>query len=538
MSKPNYAVIPGSETEVVLGAQATGPIAPGTRIEVTVRVKGRKPLPSADEIAAGVLKGQAPMTHDQYEAEYGSDSADIAKVEAFAKAHNLTVVEASPARRSVMLSGTVGDFSDAFDVRLDHYNAPEFTYRGRVGPIGVPSDLSGTVEGVFGLDNRPVVKPKTPLSADLAPRVSLATFDPPQLAQVYNFPTGVDGTGQCIGIIELGGGYSPSDLQAFFGRLNLPVPKVTPVSVPPAQNTPGGAADGEVALDIEVAGAVAPGASIAVYFASNNRGSKGFLDAITQAVHDKTNNPSVISISWGGPEEGSTSMFQDQFNAALQAGAMLGITICCASGDNGAADIGPSNWDGLARVDYPAASPYALACGGTNLVLSGGAIGQESVWNQHAADANADSFGSTGGGVSQMTPLPSYQANAGVPVSVNPNGTSGRGLPDVSAVADPATGYNIVLGGQLFPAGGTSAVAPLWAGLIALINQQLGRRVGFINPKIYALPAGSPAFRDITVGDNRVTSGSFTNVGYDAQTGWDPCTGLGSPDGVELAKVL
>ncbi len=538
MSKPNYAVIPGSETEVVLGAEATGPIAPGTRIEVTVRVKGRKPLPSADEIAAGVLKGQAPITHDQYEAEYGADPADIAKVEAFAKAHKLAVVDASPARRSVMLSGTVADFSDAFDVQLDHYNAPEFTYRGRVGPIGVPSDLSGTVEGVFGLDNRPVAKPKIPLSAELAPRVSLATFDPPQLAQVYNFPTGVDGTGQCIGIIELGGGYSPSDLQAFFGRLNLTTPKVTPVSVPPGQNTPGGAADGEVALDIEVAGAIAPGASIAVYFAGNTRGAKGFLDAITQAVHDKTNNPSVISISWGGPEEVSPPMFQDQFNAALQAGALLGITICCAAGDNGAADIGPSQWDGLARVDYPAASPYALACGGTNLVLSGGAIGQESAWNQHAADTIADSFGSTGGGVSQMTPLPSYQANAGVPVSVNPNGTSGRGLPDVSAVADPATGYNIVLGGQLFPAGGTSAVAPLWAGLIALINQQLGRRVGFINPKIYALPAGSPAFRDITAGDNRVTSGSFTNVGYDAQAGWDPCTGLGSPNGVELAKVL
>jgi len=538
MPKPNYAVVPGSEFGKVPGARMLGPIASETRIEVTVRVKGRKPLPSSDEMAARVLQGTPPLSHDQYEAEYGADPADVAKVEAFAKAHHLVVVETSLPRRSVILSGTVAHFSEAFDVKLDHYEAPEFTYRGRVGGIGVPSDLSGTVEGVFGLDNRPVARSKFRLDGGLAPRVSLATFDPPQIAQAYNFPTGVDGTGQCIGIIELGGGFSPIDLQAFFSRLNLPVPKVTPVSVPPAQNSPGGDADGEVVLDIEVAGAIAPGASIAVYFASNNRGSKGFLDAITQAVHDKTNNPSVISISWGGPEEGSSAMFQGQFNQALQAGALLGITVCVASGDNGAADIGPSNWDGLARVDYPAASPYTLACGGTSLVLSGGAISQESVWNQHAADTAADSFGSTGGGISQMTPLPSFQSNANVPVSVNQGGTAGRGVPDVSGVADPSTGYNIVFGGQLFPAGGTSAVAPLWAGLIALINQRLGRRVGFINPKIYALPSGSAAFRDITVGDNRVSSGSFSNVGYDAQTGWDPCTGLGSPNGLELAKVL
>ncbi len=540
MPKPNYAALPGSEKQVVPGATVQGPIAPNSRIEVSVRVKPRHPLPTAAEIDAAALRRQAPLSHDDFDKQYGADPADIAKVEAFARAHHLTVVEASEPRRTVILSGTVHNFQDAFDVELAHYEAPEFTYRGRVGTIGVPQNLSGIVEGVFGLDDRPIASAKFRRHhSHTTPHAAAATsFDPPQVAKLYNFPTGVNGAGQCIGIIELGGGYRPADLQAYFRKLNIPLPKVTAVSVPPARNSPGQDADGEVVLDIEIAGAVAPGAKIAVYFASNSRGSKGFLDAITQAVHDKTNNPSVISISWGGPEEGSTPMFQSQFNAALQAAAVLGITVCIASGDNGAADVGPNEWDGLVRVDYPASSPYALACGGTNLVGSGTKIQQETVWNQNAADTQYDSFGATGGGVSQMTPPPTWQHNAGVPVSVNRGGKQGRGVPDVAGDADPATGYNILLNGQTIVVGGTSAVAPLWAGLIALINQQLGRRVGFINPKIYALPADSPAFHDITEGNNRCTSGNYSQVGYDAGPEWDPCTGLGSPNGVELAKIL
>ena len=538
MPKPNYASIPGSEKQVLPGATFRGPIDPDARIEVTVRIRPRNPLPSAAEIDAAALRRDASLSHDEFDRQYGADPADIAKVEIFARGHHLAVVETSEPRRTAILAGTVKHFSSAFDVELGHYDAPNFTYRGRVGSIGIPRDLIGVVEGVFGLDDRPVANAKFRRDPEQAPRVAPASFDPPEVARLYNFPTGVTGAGQCIGIIELGGGYRPQDLQAYFKKLNIPSPRVTAVSVPPARNSPGQDADGEVVLDIEIAGAVAPGASIAVYFASNNRGSKGFLDAITQAVHDRKNNPSVISISWGGPEEGSTPMFQSQFNATLQAAAVLGITVCVAAGDNGAADIGPSNWDGLARVDYPASSPYALACGGTNLVASGASIRQETVWNQGAADTQDDSFGATGGGVSQMTPPPTWQRDAGVPLSVNPGGKQGRGVPDVAGDADPATGYNILLNGQTFPVGGTSAVAPLWAGLLALINQQLGRRVGFINPKLYALPPRSPVFRDITAGNNRVGSGPYAHVGYDAGPGWDPCTGLGTPNGVELAKVL
>jgi kumamolisin len=225
----------------------------------------------------------------------------------------------------------------------------------------------------------------------------------------------------------------------------------------------------------------------------------------------------------------------------LQEAALLGITVCIASGDDGAADVGPLGWDGQAHVDFPASSPFALACGGTRPVADGSAIIHESIWNQQQADLSAGqfgSFGSGGGGVSGAFPIPAYQKDVGVPASLNPTGFRGRGVPDVTGDGDPASGYNVLVDGQAFPLGGTSAVAPLWAGLIARINQKTGGRVGFINPQIYALLPNSGAFHDITEGNNRCTFDQFQNVGYDAGPGWDACSGLGSPDGAKLSDLL
>jgi kumamolisin len=272
-------------------------------------------------------------------------------------------------------------------------------------------------------------------------------FDPNQIAQLYDFPANVDGSGQVIGIIELGGGYRPSDLEAHFGRLGLPVPTVVPISVDNATNSPStpDSDDGEVALDIEVVGACAPGAKIVVYFSTNDRASDGFLDALTKAVHDDDNNPTIISISWGGPEDPNAQGFQQQFNQVLQEAAMLGVTVCVASGDDGAADMPPRLWDGNDHVDFPASSPFALACGGTRLLASGSTIESESVWNQHKAEFDAStgpdgSFGAGGGGVSGTFTIPAYQANARVPVALSPAGFRGRGVPDVAGDADPASG--------------------------------------------------------------------------------------------------
>jgi len=355
---------------------------------------------------------------------------------------------------------------------------------------------------------------------------------------LYDFPTGLDGKGECIGIIELdtpknssqpnanaGAGYREEDLKAYFAKLGVPEPKVISVSVDGGQNLPGlnRDADGEVTLDIEVAGAIAPGATIAVYFAPNT--DQGFLNALTAAVHDSVNNPSVISISWGGPETGPAQALHT-FDSALQDAAALGVTVCVASGDDGSSD-GVN--DKRAHVDFPASSPYALACGGTSLQGSDTTITSEAVWN------DGPSGGAGGGGVSNFFPLPKWQAHAKVPPSHNPGKHVGRGVPDVAGDADPQTGYQILLEGKPVVMGGTSAVAPLWAGLIALINQHLGRRVGYLNPLLYGNANVAGAFHDITQGNNDLKG----DLGaYPASSGWDACTGLGSPNGAAIMRAL
>ena len=273
---------------------------------------------------------------------------------------------------------------------LKTYAYPRGTYRGRTGSVQIPAELAPVIEGVFGLDNRPVAKRHSPQAH--AATDGARPFTGAELAQIYNFPAGFDGTGQTIGIIELGGGYQPSDLTTYFSGLGLATPTVIPVSVDGGTNAPTTAhsSDAEVALDIQVAGAAAPGARIVVYFAPNDAASNGFLDAITKAVHDTENSPSVISISWGARESIPTTSFQTQFDSALQAAALLGITVCIAAGDDGAADEGPKKWDGKAHVDFPSASPFALSCGGTRLITANGMITAESVWNQNQADVSAN----------------------------------------------------------------------------------------------------------------------------------------------------
>jgi kumamolisin len=544
MAAAKMVNVSGSKKVPVQGAKAVAPAPPDERFEVTLRLRPKKQLPKRADLLKLSTKPIPQLTQEQFENLYGADSKDIAKIRTFADANGLAVVRESPARRTVILSGTVANFNKAFGVNLKTYAYADGTYRGRTGFVKVPSAVASIVEGVFGLDNRPVARRHRSAAPRAAAGVDGARpFSAVEVARLYSFPTGVDGSGQTIGIIELGGGYRPEDLDSYFGSLNLPTPTVIPVSVDGGSNSPSTADsdDSEVVLDIEVAGAVAPGAKIVVYFAPNDAASNGFLDALTKAVHDTDNQPSVISISWGGPEQITTSGFQQQFDQTLQAAALLGITVCVASGDNGAADIGPRVWDGLAHVDFPSSSAFALACGGTRLIAAGSSISAESVWNQGQADLSQGqdgSFGSGGGGISDVFPLPGYQQQAGVPTSVNPGGRIGRGVPDVTGAGDPDTGYNIVVDNQKFPEGGTSAVAPLWAGLIALINQKLNGRVGFINPQLYALPAGSGALRNVSNGDNRVSFQQFASVGYDAGPGWSACAGLGSPDGTILSNLL
>jgi len=516
-----------------------GAADPNERIEVTVvlrRASDADGTATEQVKSARSLQERKYLTREQHEVAQGADPEDVAKVEAFAQEHGLDVVEASRARRSVVLSGTVGALSTAFGVTLIKYEHPGGTYRGRTGAVQVPIELGPIVQAVLGLDDRPQSSPKfrihQPTEQTLTigagagtsaqSRAAATSFTPPQLARLYDFPTGLDGSGQCIAIIELGGGYRNVDLKAYFAQLKMPLPKVTSVSVDRAHNQPSSpnSADGEVMLDIEVAAAIAPRANIAVYFAPNT--DRGFLDAITTAIHDKIRKPSVISISWGGPEASWTPQAMQAFDQAFQDAATLGVTVCCASGDDGSADMKQS-WDGRAHVDFPASSPHVLGCGGTHLDASATSIVGEVVWN------DLPNGGAGGGGVSDMFPLPTWQARANVPPSANSGAHVGRGVPDVCGDASPRSGYMVRVDGQPAVIGGTSAVAPLWAGLIALLNQHFGHPVGYLNPLIYSLPSTAHAFYDITNGSNGA---------YQAGSGWDACTGLGRPDGAKLMAAL
>jgi len=477
-------------------------------------LRRRTQTPAPESFAFSDPQTASHHSREDYGLIHGAAPADIASIEAFAHEYGLTVTERSPARRSVVLSGTAENMQQAFGTKLAHYDSPRGSYRGRTGPVMVPQELQAMIAAVLGLDNRPIAKPHLRIHAT-QPAGSLT---PVQVAQLYNFPTGVNGAGQTIGIIELGGGYRTSDLKTYFKALGITPPVVTSVSVDGGVNKPvvDKNADGEVMLDIEVAGSVAPGARIVVYFAPNT--DQGFHDAITTAVHDTVNKPSVVSISWGGPEDSWTQQASDAMLQAVTDAAAVGVTVTAAAGDGGADDgVG----DNKLHVDLPACLPPVLACGGTRLNTANGSVTSEVVWNELA-----NNEGATGGGVSKIFPIPSYQASAGVPKQPETN-FAGRGVPDVAGDADPVTGYMVRVDGKNMVIGGTSAVAPLWAGLTALINQQLGRPLGFMHPAIYQI--GTSAFRDITTGNNGH---------YAAGANWDACTGLGSPNGTALVQAL
>lgn len=508
------------------GARNIGPADPNERIEVTVilrRASAPSAFPSTDRLGATPPSNRVHLSREAFAAQHGASEDDIAKIRAFATRYGLEVVSERPDRRSVFLAGTAQALSKAFGVQLNRYQSEKTTYRGRTGTIQIPADLEGIIEGVFGLDNRPQAQPHFRRRKDAAGGVRAhaagISYSALEVAQAYNFPAQTDGTGQCVAILELGGGYKPADLTQYFSGLKISPPKITTIPVDGGANSPTGdpdGPDGEVELDIEVVGAVAPAAQLAVYFTTNT--DKGFLDALTTAVHDATNRPSIISISWGGPESSWTQQAMNSFSSACQDAATMGVTVLAASGDNGSTDGSANNQP---TVDFPASSPYVLGCGGTRLSLSGTKITSEVAWNELASGE-----GATGGGVSGFFAIPTYQQQAGVPKS--PSGFVGRGVPDVSGDADPATGYNVIVDGSATVIGGTSAVAPLWAGLLARINQSLGKNVGYINPMLYTAKSEA-TFHDITSGSN----GTYT-----AGPGWDACTGNGTPNGTALLQSL
>ena len=582
MPDESLVQLPGSARAPLPGATAAGPLDTLARAEVTLVLRRRAELP--DEVSVG--------SSDELAELYGADPDDVALVTQEMQNRGLEVTEVHPASRRIKVAGTLADLSRAFGTTLSQVTSADpsgrpVTHRYREGPLYVPAALDGVVTAVLGLDTRPTARPH------FRPRAAAAqgtSYPPNQVADIYQFPAGTTGTGQTIAVIELGGGFETSDLTSYFGGLGIPVPSITAVSVDGASNAPGSdpsGADVEVALDIQVIGAVAPGAAQLVYFAPNN-GDQGFVDAISEAAQ-ATPAPIAISISWGESEDSWTAQGRQAMDAAIADAVALGITVCVAAGDNGSGD---AVTDGQPHCDFPASSPHALGCGGTQLLAdpSTGAISSEVVWNETASNEGAG-----GGGVSDQFALPAWQANAGVPAratGTTGGGTSGggehrhrrheeeghpehgeagghaghegpeghagaadsggsaagsgagdggsgsgapaggRGVPDVAGNADPTTGYQIMSDGKSQVVGGTSAVAPLWSALIARLAEATGQRFGLIQPTLYAgISPGSDVagFRDITSGNNGA---------YSAGPGWDACSGLGVPVGTDLLSRL
>lgn len=449
------------------------------------------------------------ITRAEYAARHATDATVLERFVAYVRSKGMLVVSISAAQHLMHLSGTYDQARNAFSPEnLAVYGVPGQEFVSRHGHLSLPADLAPDIVAVMGFDQRPIAQPYIrihPLATSL-----VASYDPVAVSRRYLFPQHATGQGQTIALIELGGGYDPAGMSHYFETKGVArTGTLESVPVGQATNAPGdpSGADGEVQLDIEVAGSVAPAANIAVYFGSNQ--GSGFLNAVAAAVHDSQRSPSVISISWGGPESGWPAQDIDALNQAFQAAATLGITVCCASGDSGAVD---GSADGKPTVDFPASSPFVLGCGGTRLPPKG----PEVAWN------DGTSGGASGGGYSVHFPRPAWQLGAGKGLQSK----GGRGVPDVSGDADPATGYNVIINGQSTVVGGTSAVAPLWAGLVALSNQMAGHNAGFINPVLYANPA---VLTDVTKGNN---------ISYRAIAGWDAVTGLGTPLGGAIATLL
>jgi kumamolisin len=349
----------------------------------------------------------------------------------------------------------------------------------------------------------------------LVPHIQIGPLAPapwkvPNLCSAYKWPTGLAGGG-VIAIIELGGGWVMSDMDAYFKSISQPVPSVTDVSVDGTKNSPNqntgsnSDADVEVALDIQVAGAAyyaATGqpATIRMYWAQD------IAPAVAKAAQDGCD---VCSISWGADENTWGTLNADEMESAAATATDLGMIVFAASGDNNSSDGGNTP----ANVDCPSSCPHVVGCGGTYKTTS-----TETVWNDSPGQTSGEG---TGGGYSTIFPMETFQIGIPKPPSGSTYG-KGRMVPDVAADADPNTGYNITVHGSNTVVGGTSAVAPLYAGLFAAC----GKKLGFVTPTLYKNPA---AFSDITSGSNGY---------YSAAAGPDPCTGLGVPIGNKLAPIF
>jgi kumamolisin len=533
-----YKPIAGTEHPHPEGHTVGGPTAAAEQVTATIFLH-RKPEATKLKEVADFAAPHARMSHAEFAAEHGADPSKMAAVEAEAKAAGLEVIKSNVGARSIEVRGTAAAINQAFGVTLHDYSSPLGKYHSHEGQANFSEDTADMVEDVIGLDNRPVKAKRftTAKKKNPADPANTKPLTPAQVAKLYNFPAG-DGAGVTIGIYEMetsegAAGYTVADLTATMKAFGggLAVPKPIDVSVDGVTNS--GTSDGETGLDITIASAIAPAAKLAVYFTGGT--AQSIIHALQRMIHPDAGDPvpSILSISYGwGADDASANSFSaaeyKQLDQLFQDAANLSITVLVSSGDSGC--FIESNTQ--AQTSYPATEPWVIACGGTTVGNVTTAAFDEYVWN----DTGAAGPGATGGGISAKFPVPSYQTGVTMPKR-NGSGKAGRGIPDISGNASENSGYLQVINGE--PAqsvGGTSAVAPLYAGLLARINANLGAPVGFINPILYKMAAAT--YRDIKGAPGPANNSLQGVTGYPAGAGWDACTGFGSVNGTALQTGL
>ena len=500
------------------------------------------PKMSTNELASrvGRLATQLPRDRDYLEGKRfadlcSADAAHIKAIEKFAREYHLEIKSTSLVRRCVVMSGRLDDISAAYRVRMHEYQLGDKRYLSHSGPISIPKRIVGMVQAVLGIDRRPI---RT--SDAIAVPTEGATLTPPEeVERAYAFPKGADGTGQTIGIVLPGCGLEMDEVKYHFAHTKRPLPQVRVVKVLDGKNTPCSKEDVQVVLDalsgkkplapnarqqferglntiesnmdVVLAGTFAPGAKIIVYVAPDSH--EGSYQALMRGITDK-DHPTVLSCSWSSAENTYAPAVVRTMNTVFQLAALAGVTVCFSSGDDGDGTL----WGASKKpiVHFPSSSPFVLACGGTSLHKDGNGF-RETGWNEPAGKLRMAS----GGGFSKVNRQMQWQKGACPP-------KKGRGVPDVSAKADVKGGYELDAAGLRFTMGGTSAAAPLWAALAALLNQSLGANIGMVGPLLYTEKFRA-ACRDILKGQNGA---------YHAGRGWDPVTGWGSPHGEALLQAL
>ncbi len=483
------------------------------------------------------------LTPQQFATEFGPSAAQQQQVVQYLHNSGFVVSHVSPNGLLIDASADVAQVEAAFSVKINNYQVGARKFYANASAPKVPSAISSLIVSIGGLDNSTHMRPLYHLTSRSSKNVTasskakraMAGFGPTDLLGAYDGAAlqqaGDKGANQSVAVFELDG-YQQSDINQYLQTYNLGNPSISNVLVDGATGTAGAGAI-EVELDIEVVAAMAPGASQTVYEGPNS--TQGVNDTYNKIVTD--NKTQITTISWGECETQTGAAELQTLDGIFKQGAAQGMSMFSAAGDSGAYDCNDSNL----AVDSPASDPNVIGVGGTNLQTSGGAYGSESVWSNPSDTQRSPQGSGGGGGISNTFAQPTWQTGPGVK---NQYSNGNREVPDVSADADPATGYTVYCtvsaagcpSSGSITVGGTSAAAPLWAGSMALINNYLQSQgksgVGFVSPQLYTLASSQQQYSPF----HDVTSG--TNLYYPATANYDEASGLGSPDIYNIARDL